>query len=308
MQCRDFREIADSYLSDELLVETNHEVIRHLKSCAECRLELAARRGLRSKLRKGFQQAAELQMRDEFAGNLHNRLRTAALRPSASPMARRAAYIAIAASVVLVAALGFRAMQQRSGTQSSVANQVGHETPTPGESEPKNPDSRAALVSALLTENATGIHRDCAINHRLKKKPIHLDEAGRGYDRAYINLVQAVMSDGQLPAGATLVAAHSCIFNEQRFGHVILKYHDQLLSVLVTALDRAQAPELNALGASKEGSIFSAGSNVYRLARFETARHAVFVVSGLSEAENMGLARAIRPSVSKHIERAEQVA
>jgi hypothetical protein len=312
MQCRDFREIADSYLADELLIETNHEVIRHLESCADCRRELSARRELRSKLRQGFQRAAELQMRDEFAGKLHNRLRTAALRPSASAFrilgARRVAYIAIAASLVLVAAWGFRAMQERSVTQSSVANEAGRETPTPVASEPQNPGSRAALVSALFTGNAIGNHRDCAINHRLKEKPIDLDEAGRSYDRAYINLVKAVMSDGQLPVGATLVAAHSCIFNEQRFGHVILKYHDQLVSVLVTTLDGTEASDQNALGASKEESISSAGSDVYCLAHFETARHAVFVVSGLSEAENMGLARAITPSVSKHIERAERFA
>ncbi len=315
MQCLDFREIADSYLADELLIETNHEVIRHLESCADCRRELSARRELRSKLRQGFQRAAELQMRDEFAGKLHNRLRTAALRPSASAFrflgARRGAYIAIAASLVLVAAWGFRAMQQRSVTQSSVANEAGRETPTPVGSEPQNPGSRAALesaLSALLTENAIGNHRDCAINHRLKEKPIDLDEAGRRYDRAYINLVKAVMSDGQLPVGATLVAAHSCIFNEQRFGHVIMKYHDQLVSVLVTTLDGSEASDQNALGASKEESISSAGSDVYRLAHFETARHAVFVVSGLSEAENMGLARAITPSVSQHIERAERFA
>ena len=31
MQCREFRDIADSYLGNELIVETNHEVISHLE-------------------------------------------------------------------------------------------------------------------------------------------------------------------------------------------------------------------------------------------------------------------------------------
>ena len=44
MQCCDLREVADSYLSDELLVETNHEVIVHLEACADCHRELSARR------------------------------------------------------------------------------------------------------------------------------------------------------------------------------------------------------------------------------------------------------------------------
>ena len=309
MQCSDFRELADSYLSDELLIETNHDLIRHLESCADCRHELAARRELRSKLRKGFRQAAELQMPDEFAGELRSQLRNATLLPSRSPfqttLTRRAAYLAIAASLVIAAALGFSAIQQRLNVQPNIVTEAGRETKSStGGSESSNSTGRA-LVSASLTENAIGDHRDCAINHRLKEKPVDLDEGGRSYDRAYINLVQAVMSDGQLPGGATLVAAHSCIFNGQRFGHVILKYHDQLVSVLVTAVGAAQTSEQKALGASKEESITSAWSDVYRVAHFETARHAVFVVSSLREADNVAIARAIAPSVSKHVARAE---
>ena len=309
MQCSDFRELADSYLSDELLIETNHDLIRHLESCAECRHELAARRELRNKLRKGFQQAAELQMPDEFAGELRSQLRNATLLPSRSPfqttLTRRVAYLAIAASLVIAAALGFSAIQLRLNAQRNIVTEAGRETKlSPGGSGSSN-STGPALVSASLTENAIGDHRDCAINHRLKEKPVDLDEGGRSYDRAYIDLVQAVMSDGRLPGGATLVAAHSCIFNGQRFGHVILKYHDQLVSVLVTAVGAAQTSEQKALGASKEESITSAWSDAYRVAHFETARHAVFVVSSLREADNVAIARALAPSVSKHVARAE---
>lgn len=72
MQCREFREIACSFLDDELLVETNHEVIRHLETCASCRRELTARRELRHKLRAAITRAPEVRMSDEFV----NRLRT----------------------------------------------------------------------------------------------------------------------------------------------------------------------------------------------------------------------------------------
>jgi anti-sigma factor RsiW len=78
MQCRDFRELADSYLSDELLVETNHDVIRHLETCPDCRRELAARRELRSKLRAGFENAPDLQTSEEFSDRLTSQLRDAA--------------------------------------------------------------------------------------------------------------------------------------------------------------------------------------------------------------------------------------
>src|SRR5260370_9510591 len=67
MQCREFRDIADSYLGNELIVETNHEVISHLEHCAECRRELAARRGLRSPLRQAFLKSHANQIEHEYA-------------------------------------------------------------------------------------------------------------------------------------------------------------------------------------------------------------------------------------------------
>src|SRR6266853_4806047 len=78
MQCRDFREIADSYLSDELMIETNHEVISHLEGCAECRREMSARRELRGKLRAAFVNAPERQMRAEFGEQLKAQLKATA--------------------------------------------------------------------------------------------------------------------------------------------------------------------------------------------------------------------------------------
>lgn len=273
MQCRDFRELADSYLSDELLVETNHDVIRHLETCPDCRRELAARRELRSKLRTGFENAPDLQMSEEFAGRLTAQLRDAAFSRASFSAAR---YIAIAASLLIVAALGFIAVQQRWRLQTSAA----------------------------LTATVVGDHRDCALNHRLDEKPIDLDEAGRKYDRAYINLASAVMSEGRLPSAFELVDAHSCVFKGRRFGHIILKYRGQLVSILVTNIEPQD--HNGSVGVKEAGA--EAQMDGFQLAHFETTRHAVYVVSGLSAAENLSIAQDIEPSVSRHIRDAERIA
>ena len=76
MQCHDFRDIACLFLDDELLVETNHEVIRHLESCAGCRRELAARRNIRVKLRAAISSAPELQMTETFVERLRLELQS----------------------------------------------------------------------------------------------------------------------------------------------------------------------------------------------------------------------------------------
>ena len=273
MQCRDFLDFADSYLSDELLVETNHDVIRHLQTCVDCRRELAARRKLRSKLRSGFESTIDLQMSEESDSRLTAQLRDVALSRARLSAAK---YLAIGASLLIVTALGFIVVQQRWSPQTS----------------------------AVLTASVVGVHQDCALNHRPDERPINLDEAGRKYDRVYIDFVRAVMSEGQLPAGVELVDAHSCTFKRRRFGHVILKYRGQLVSVLVTHIESRDHDGPTGV---KE-AIADAQLDGFQLAHFETIQHAVYVVSGLNETENLSIAQAIEPSVSRHIRDAERVA
>ena len=47
VECQQMREMLDSYLAAELLVETNHQILRHLSGCNGCRAELARRQRLR---------------------------------------------------------------------------------------------------------------------------------------------------------------------------------------------------------------------------------------------------------------------
>lgn len=42
-ECRQVRELIDSYISGELTVESNHDVLRHLERCDACRSELERR-------------------------------------------------------------------------------------------------------------------------------------------------------------------------------------------------------------------------------------------------------------------------
>ena len=83
MSCREFRELIDSYLSEELLVETNHEMLRHLEGCAACRAELDDRRRLRARLKSAFSGSPDLQMRPAFAATLAAQLRGSVSQPAA---------------------------------------------------------------------------------------------------------------------------------------------------------------------------------------------------------------------------------
>ena len=50
LDCQHVREVLDSYLSEELSVETNHGVLRHMSQCRDCAAELGRRRRLRAML------------------------------------------------------------------------------------------------------------------------------------------------------------------------------------------------------------------------------------------------------------------
>jgi len=109
MECRDVREMADSFLSEQLLVETNHELLRHLETCPVCRADMAARRALRDKLRSAFVHAADLAPRADFAADLRTRLR--ASQPGITRRSLLQSWWTLAAGVALDAAFGraFRA-------------------------------------------------------------------------------------------------------------------------------------------------------------------------------------------------------
>lgn len=328
MECSDFHDIADSYLGDELLVETNHEVLQHLEACAACRRELAARREMRARLRAAFLGATALKATPEFAGRLRADLRSKALggaqhahpfffgRIGGWPAA------AIAASLLLVAAgIGLFALQQRRGLQpsppevaatrehapsiESTGKSVGSEPSPPPQAPPGLREAGFELIEA-----AAGDHRDCAIKFNLAEDPIDLEEAGRRYDRAFINLASVVKTQSEHSRGAfEFIESHSCVFKGQRFAHVVLKHRGRVVSLLVAEREQhgtaASAGRAAPPDDARRQVIACSRSGEFQVSCFETASHTVFVVSDLSEAENLAVARIFAPPVQEHITRAE---
>lgn len=320
MQCREFREIADSYLGSELIVETNHEIISHLEHCSECRHELAARREFRSQLRRAFINAPENKMTLEFADRLNTELLEYALGERNAPkiseqrgwrssaIVRRASWLAVAACLVLTGAFGFFLVRQRLLQRSPQPGgpEVAAHEPTPDYPARLNPGIPVSIVKTELARDAAGDHRDCAIHFRLAEKPIDLEVAGRKYDSVYINLTKAVLSQGSIPLDAEFVEAHSCVFEGRRFAHIILRYHGHLVSFLVTDTgDSSEKKQTTPRTLAQWQVIACSQFDGYRVSCFQTARHAVFVISDMPEGDNLAFTRALAPSVYAHISRAE---
>lgn len=311
MRCQEFREMTNSYISDELLVETNHEVLRHLENCADCRNELAAHRELRSRVRIAVKSAPEAQINPAFAFKLQAKLRETALQPGAWEKFKSGEFwnfkflTTVAASLLVVslfAALWLSRASSPSNEQIVAENDQSNqsiETPQPAES----PIVRAVQAAwHELAETAIGDHKNCAVKFRLEEKPITLTEAAARFGRFNKDLDKTVIaalqkSPATKPDEIKLLSAHSCVFQNRRFAHLVLKYRNRVVSILVADTDLPDA-DGETIAVQTDGDRTRATS-------FKTAHHAVFVVSDLSEAENAAIARIISPSVRRHIERAE---
>jgi anti-sigma factor RsiW len=324
MECSEFDDIADSYLDGELLVKTNQEVLQHLEGCDICRRELDARRELRARLRAAFYGDASFSVRPEFEERLRADLRSQALgQAKAQPalFGRISRWpTAIAASLLLAIGIGLFTLQQRRSPQpapADVAATGGHAHPaTNGKADGNQSSPQYQMSPGMshvrfeLGEAAAGDHRDCAIKFNLAEDPIELEEAGRKFDPAFINLASVIKNRSEdLTGQFEFIESHSCVFRGQRFAHVVLKHHGRVVSLLVA---EPEQNETTAQAATPDNTrrqvVACSSSGQYQISCFETARHAVFVVSDLSEAENLAVAHAFAPSIQEHIARFENAA
>jgi anti-sigma factor RsiW len=304
MNCKDFREIADSYLSDELLVETNHDVLRHLENCNDCRRELSIRRDLRERLRFAVKNAPKSQLNAAFTANLKANLReqySAKQRrwSFANFIGTNPGFAGVLASVIL-SAIVFLMWQFGGTANSKETSKLNPPTPNPTNiitADEKNSFQihRASFVE--METDAAEDHKHCALKFSLKELPISLEEAAKKYGKFNKDLDKSVFNPLKEVFGEKVkfLEAHSCIINGRRFAHVVLKYQDRVVSVLVAKReDGAEAENSDAISCESVEDL--------RIACFETNKFGVFVVSDLDETENLKLARTISPSVKKHFE------
>lgn len=260
MNCRDVREVGDSFLCEELLTETNHEILRHLDSCPSCRTEIEARRRLRGALRTAFNRDPELQPAGEFADRLRNQLRQAAAHRDRS-WTFSVRWLALAAAVVLAAGV----------TAAILLN-------------------RSSASAEALARDAIGDHRNCALKYRLVRRPVPLEEAAQRFDSAYRLLISAPPDDIPTPDGsARVVERHSCEYGAHRFGHVILQYRGRVVSLLVTANDGATAID----SGEAIPQVIGRPINGLSVVSVNGSRHAVMLVSDLENNQLTQLARIV---------------
>lgn len=156
------------------------------------------------------------------------------------------------------------------------------------------PASQEAYISSIYAQLAPvmqvglGDHVHCAVFRKYPKNPPDFEQFAKSLGAQYAGLIDAVQ--GRVPPEYRLVMAHHCGYRDRRFVHLIFKHGSSLMSLVIT--DREPGEDL-AWGPA----ISSAHVQRFQIARFETPKHLIFVISDLSGDRNAQIAEAIAPSV-----------
>ena len=290
MNCRDFKDITDSYLSNELLVETNHEVLQHLEACSNCRSELAARRELRERLRKAVKSAPLSQMNPGFAARVRSGLREQAFGKQGvwGFVESKTVFAGVLAMTLFAVVVGSIVTQRKTPLTAN------DERPPSSAGSENLWYERASFLT--IRNDAVDDHKHCALSHDLSEKPISLKEAEKAFG-ASANGLDAVVFDPLRQAfgdDAKFLTAHFCIINGRRFSHVVVEYKKKIVSVLLTLRDDG------GIETGRDAVSFRASGDL-RVACFESGKYSVFVVSDLAEGDNLIVAKTITASVRKHV-------
>ncbi|MBA4123412.1 MAG: zf-HC2 domain-containing protein [Acidobacteria bacterium] len=270
MKCQDFREVIDSYLSDELLTETNHDVLRHLEVCADCRRAIQIRRSLLAQIRFAVKNSPQFQIREEFSGNLRARLKQSAI-PKNVFWTSGNSWLAVAAMLILTVGLSIWFVSNQTVPSAEITQKTENSQPV------------------FLEDTALGDHQNCAVKYNLAEEPVKIDLASA----KYANLRQAILLPLQNAADRyEFLESHTCKYDGHLFTHIVFRHQGKTLSVLLTDLQNYQS--------LKDEEIVKLAASGYQLARFDAKNQAFFVVSDLPQTENLATAEILMNSVRQH--------
>jgi len=287
--CETYRRYFDAYLDNELLVETNQDVVEHLESCADCTRLIESRVRIKQLLKNAV--AAE-EAPAVLAEQLRHRFRA---RPGF--FSRDTVRWMIAAAAVLALAIG-GVETLRWGYVIGVSQPAGVV------------ETVSERVQELLRVGLVD-HVHCAIVLERWKRFISLekmkaDSTQSALGPEFIDLVPAVQA--RLEPYFKMVQEHRCTANHRQYIHLILTGDKGAIVSLVITEKRgesfAQADTVAVINASGL-PIYRDRQGILEIAGFESDKYLAYVVSNLNHDSNLNVASTIAPLVYSHLHRLE---
>ena len=286
--CEKTRKYLDAYISNELTVETNYEVLRHIESCPACAAEIDTRARLRSRLKAAVNAQSvppELQVRIREQIRARRSGSWAQLGWLRAGWPRLAG--ATAAALVVAAGLWMRYSTDR---LPALSDRPGQETYM----------SRVSANLAAVLKVGLGDHIHCTIFRKYPKDPPPLEKMEVDLGPAYAGLLPVV--GAAVPEGYKVIMAHQCSYAGRKFVHLTFEKNGGLLSLVVA---RKQAGEsldgLSPAGGASGVRIYQSTAGRYQVAGFEAGNFFAYVVSELRNKENLRVAANVAPGVHEFL-------
>jgi anti-sigma factor (TIGR02949 family) len=262
-QCARIRRHLDAYLSNELLVETTSDVLRHLESCEACSRELEARTRVRDALRRV---AVSQIPPEELRQSIQRQLRK--MQPGFFGGPQRLTW-AVALLIIVVVLGGF-------ATEQWIRVQRGRR-----------------IVASVLALGVSD-HLQCAIKgHNYPNIANPPEKLRQQLGPQYAGLLEVVQQ--KLP-GFEVLEAHICSVqgSPRKYVHFITRGHGTILSVILTRREGEQLPNGKWLVSGSVG-LYEAHLEGMNAAGFESKEYLGFVVSDLSPAITVQIATELAP-------------
>jgi len=211
--CGKVRGYLDSYLSNELLVETNHEVLHHLESCPQCAAELS----VRARVRTGLQAAVRgTSVPDGLEGRVQRAVRAQNRRT-------RASLYTMAVAALLIIGLAIVSLTRaKPGPEEAIL-------------------AKASGRLALLLNVGLRDHLHCAVFRKYDKAVVQLSPE-------FTDLARLIKA--RLTGDFRIIQGHRCTAGGRQYLHLIVTHGDKLLSLILT---RKRSGESLSGGVFQEG-------------------------------------------------------
>jgi anti-sigma factor (TIGR02949 family) len=267
----------DAYISNELTVETNHEVLRHLDGCTGCSAELDARTRLRSRLQTAvkaqsvppeLQVRIREQIRNEGSANWLSWgwLKTGGWRWAG----------AMAAGLVVATGLWVNYSAERMPALADRPAQNAY-------------IARVSANLAAVLKVGLGDHIHCSIFRKYPKDAPPIEKMETNLGPTYSGLLPVVRA--AVPQGYRLIMGHQCSYAGRKFIHLTFEKDGGLLSLVVARKEPGESIEGLAPATQASGiPIYQSGAGRYEVAGFEAGNYFAYVVSELKGKANLQVA------------------
>ncbi len=277
--CDKARKYLDSYISNELLVETNHELLRHLESCRGCSAEAEARSALRGRLKSAVRAES---MPVELPARIREAIRAQDTRKASAWAAWR--WPAAASAALAFAAVAWVAF-------------LPEKLPAIGDRPTQNAYiEKISSRMASVLKVGLGDHVHCAFFRKKAKTAPSISEMEKELGPSYQGLLPAVSA--AIPDGYRIVMAHHCGYQNRRYVHLTLENGGNLLSLVIARKQDGESFAGLSPTATHGGiPVYQSAAGRFQVAGFEAGQFFAYIVSDMKRSANLEVASALAPSV-----------